>query len=268
MGVGIAHSLLAAEHRVVLVERDATEADAARQRVVASLTRARERGFLDVEVDTVAGALQAGADHAALGACSLVVEAVPEVPDLKRQVLSAVEAAVGADTVIGSNTSSLSIDGLAGARRRPDRFLGMHFFNPVPASSLVELIRGSATTDAAVRAAAELAQGLGFETIEVGDAPGFATSRLGVALGLEAIRMVEDGVASAADIDTALRLGYKHPIGPLRLTDLVGLDVRLGIAQYLAAELGPRFEPPRLLREMVAAGTLGKKTGQGFFTWE
>jgi 3-hydroxybutyryl-CoA dehydrogenase len=144
----------------------------------------------------------------------------------------------------------------------------MHFFNPVPASDLLEVVRGRATDDGTIEAATELGERLDLTAIVVDDAPGFATSRLGVALGLEAIRMVEDGVGSAEDIDTAMRLGYKHPVGPLRLTDLVGLDVRLGIAEYLAAELGPRFEPPQLLRDMVADGKLGKKSGEGFFTWE
>ena len=267
MGIGIAHSLLAAEHTVVLVERDAQEAAAAQDRVVASLTRARDRGFLDVEVVELAAALQVSADYDDLAACDPVIEAVPEIVDLKQDVLRRIEAVVGDDVVIGSNTSSLSIDALAGALRRPERFLGTHFFNPVPASSLLELIRGAATTAATVTAAADLGERLGLTAIEVGDTPGFATSRLGVALGLEAIRMVQDGVASAEDIDTAMRLGYKHPIGPLRLTDLVGLDIRLGIAEYLADELGPRFAPPQLLRDLVAAGKLGKKTGEGFFVW-
>ena len=269
MGVGIVHRLLAAtDAEVVLVERDDAEAAAARDRVVGSLTRAADRGYLDADVAALLGRFTVAGDPAALADAGLVVEAVPEIPQLKADLLARIEAAVGADTVIGTNTSSLSIDGLAKVLHDPARFCGMHFFNPVPASDLLELVRGAATSPDTMVAAAALGERLGLTTIEVGDAPGFATSRLGVALGLEAIRMVQDGVASAEDIDTALRLGYKHPIGPLRLTDLVGLDVRLGIAEYLATELGPRFEPPQLLRDLVAAGKLGKKTGQGFFTWE
>jgi 3-hydroxybutyryl-CoA dehydrogenase len=156
---------------------------------------------------------------------------------------------------------------LATCLERPARFVGMHFFNPVPASQLVELVRGSATDAAAVAVAVAAAARIGKETIEVRDAPGFASSRLGVAIGLEAIRMLEDGVASADDIDRAMVLGYRYPMGPLRLTDLVGLDVRLAIAEYLHATLGPRFAPPALLRDKVARGELGKKSGRGFFEW-
>ncbi|MFA9429976.1 3-hydroxyacyl-CoA dehydrogenase family protein [Egicoccus sp. AB-alg2] len=268
MGVGIVHRCLVNDLEVVLVERDDAEAAAARERVAGSLERAARRGYLDADVDEVFGRLTVAGEPGALAGVDLVVEAVPEVVDLKQGLLGRIEAAVGDDVVIGTNTSSLSIDGLAKALQGPERFCGMHFFNPVPASDLLELIRGSATAPATMTAAADLGGRLGLTTIEVGDAPGFATSRLGVALGLEAIRMVQDGVASAEDIDTAMRLGYKHPIGPLRLTDLVGLDVRLGIAEYLAGELGPRFEPPQLLRDLVASGKLGKKSGEGFFTWE
>ncbi|MTV25880.1 3-hydroxyacyl-CoA dehydrogenase family protein [Nitriliruptoraceae bacterium ZYF776] len=267
MGVGIVHALLVAGDEVVLVERDRAEADRARDRVAASLTKAVERGKLDADPDALLGRLTAADDVAAFAGVHLAVEAVPEDATLKRRVLAGIEAAVGDDVVVGSNTSSLSIDGLASALERPHRFVGTHFFNPVPASQLLEVVRGSATTDATVELARDLARRLGLEPIVVGDAPGFATSRLGLALGLEAIRMVEDGVASAEDIDTAMRLGYKHPVGPLRLTDLVGLDVRLGIAEHLTRELGPRFTPPQLLRDKVAAGELGRKSGRGFFDW-
>lgn len=267
MGVGIVHALLVAGDEVVLVDRDRDEADAARERVAASLRRAAERGRLDGDPKALLGRLSAVDDVAAFGDVHLVVEAVPEDPELKARMLATIEAVVGDDVVIGSNTSSLSIDGLASSLSQPDRFVGTHFFNPVPASQLLEVVRGAKTTDATVAAARSLAERLGLEPIVVDDAPGFATSRLGVALGLEAIRMVEDGVASAEDLDTAMRLGYKHPIGPLRLTDLVGLDVRLGIAEHLTRELGARFEPPQLLRDKVAAGELGRKSGRGFFDW-
>lgn len=198
---------------------------------------------------------------------ALVVEAVPEDITLKIDVLAAVEKTVGPDAVIASNTSSLPIGELGAALANPARFLGMHFFNPVPVSSLVEIVRSAATGEPAVAAVHDWVTALGKEGIVVNDFPGFATSRLGVALGLEAIRMLEDGVADAVAIDRAMELGYRHAMGPLRSTDLVGLDVRLAIAEHLAAELGSRFEPPQLLRDKVARGELGRKTGQGFHTW-
>ncbi len=194
---------------------------------------------------------------------------MPEDLALKIEALARVEATIAPDATIASNTSSLSIDTLAAGLEPAAELLGLHFFNPVPASQLVEIVLGVGD-DAGARRHARAAgsTALGKTPVTVHDAPGFASSRLGVAIGLEAIRMLEAGVASAEDIDTAMTLGYKHPVGPLRLTDLVGLDVRLGIAEYLHAELGDRFEPPALLRQLVAEGKLGRKTGQGFFTWE
>jgi 3-hydroxybutyryl-CoA dehydrogenase len=197
----------------------------------------------------------------------LVVEAVPEDPALKARVLAAAERAVSTTTVLASNTSSLSVTELAAALTRSGRFLGMHFFNPVPASELVEIVVAPDTDVATVEAALQWTRCLGKKDVVVKDSPGFASSRLGLALGLEAIRMVEEGVAEPEAIDDAMRLGYKHPMGPLRLTDLVGLDVRLAIAEHLHDTLGERFAPPRLLREKVARGELGRKTGQGFYSW-
>jgi 3-hydroxybutyryl-CoA dehydrogenase len=204
----------------------------------------------------------------ACAGCDLVIEAVPEKLALKREVFAAVERAAGPEALLATNTSSLSVGAIAEALERPERFLGLHFFNPVPLMALLEIVTGSRTDAAVTAVAQELGRRLGKEPIVVRDAPGFASSRLGLALGLEAIRMVEQGVASPADIDKAMELGYRHPMGPLRLTDLVGLDVRLGIAEYLAGELGPRFEPPQLLRDKVAAGELGRKSGQGFYRWD
>ncbi|MCH2111409.1 MAG: 3-hydroxyacyl-CoA dehydrogenase family protein [Planctomycetes bacterium] len=205
------------------------------------------------------------------GACAgadLVIEAIPEVLKLKQSVLRDVESSAPSDALLGTNTSSLSISKIAESLERPDRFLGLHFFNPVPLMALLEIVVGPQTSEKTLDVARQLGARLLKEGIVVKDTPGFASSRLGVALGLEAIRMLESGVASAADIDKAMELGYRHPMGPLRLTDLVGLDVRLGIAEYLAQELGPRFEPPQLMRDMVEQGELGKKAGQGFYTWE
>lgn len=267
MGAGICHVLLAASNDVTLIEETPAKAAAARVRIEQSLQVAHDKGLLGQVPQTAMTGLETGVDMSPLAPASVVIECVPESLELKREVLTAIEAVTSSDTVIASNTSALSIDDLAGALESPDRFVGMHFFNPVPASGLVEIVRGASTAPDTLRAAHQLAQRLGKETIEVADSPGFATSRLGVLLGLEAIRMVESGVATVEDIDRAMVLGYRHPMGPLRLSDLVGLDVRLAIAESLALRLGPRFEPPSLLRRMVANGQLGKKTGQGFYTW-
>ncbi len=198
--------------------------------------------------------------------CGLVVEAVPEQPDLKEGVLTAIEA-VAPEAWVATNTSSLSVDALATTLSRPERFIGLHFFNPVPASTLVEIVIGAQTAPKLVELSRGWVADLGKTAIAVTDSPGFASSRLGVAIALEAMRMLEEGVATAEDIDTAMELGYKHPAGPLRTTDIVGLDVRLAIAEHLAREVGERFTPPAILREKVAAGHLGRKSGQGFYAW-
>jgi len=269
MGAGIAQVFAVAGAVVCLAERDPAAAVAARDRVAMGLLRAAEKGKLTESSDDVLDRLVLVDDAAALPVdTDLVIEAVPEDAALKIRVLAAAEAAVGDRAVLASNTSSLSIAGLAEGLRRPGRFLGLHFFNPVPASSLVEIVVGPATGDRTRAAARSWVAGLGKSEVVVRDSPGFATSRLGVLLGLEAIRMVEEGVADAASIDRAMELGYRHPMGPLRSTDLVGLDVRLAIAEHLHRELGERFAPPALLRDKVARGELGRKTGQGFFTWE
>ncbi|MEU7748883.1 3-hydroxyacyl-CoA dehydrogenase family protein [Nonomuraea sp. NPDC049158] len=182
-------------------------------------------------------------------------------------IAGAVEETVQPDAVIASNTSGISLDTLAEALGGPERFLGLHFFNPVPASKLVEVVVATATDPGLRDRAVAWVEALGKTAVVVRDAPGFASSRLGVVLGLEAIRMVEAGVASAEDIDAAMTLGYGHPTGPLRLTDLVGLDVRLGIARYLEREWGARFTPPDLLVRLVEQGHLGRKTGRGFYDW-
>jgi len=206
---------------------------------------------------------------AAVRDATLVVEAIPERLELKRALFADIEPLVGTSTLLASNTSSLSIASIAEGSKHPERVLGMHFFNPVPLMELLEIVRGAATSDAVVQRARAVAAAIGKTPIVVRDAPGFATSRLGVVLGLEAIRMLEQGVASAEDIDRAMELGYNHPMGPLRLTDLVGLDVRLAIADHLRATLGDAtYEAPALLRAMVKDGKLGKKSGRGFYSWE
>ena len=194
-----------------------------------------------------------------------VVETVPERLELKREVLAAIEDTGPA--VLASNTSAISIDLLAEGLDRPEQFCGMHFFNPVWSLPLVELVRGAHTADATIEAARRATSSIGKESIVVRDIPGFATSRLDMSVALEAMRMLEDGVASATDIDRAAVLAYRHPVGPLRLSDIVGLDVRLDIARTLAASHGPRFEPPQVLIDKVAAGELGQKSGRGFHDW-
>jgi 3-hydroxybutyryl-CoA dehydrogenase len=266
MGAGIAHALLLAGRDVTLVERDGEAAAAARDRVARSVEGSAERGLVKDPAE-VMSRLATVTGHGGLAGAGLVIEAVPEDLDLKLVTLRAVEDAVRPEAVIASNTSSISLDTLAEALARPERFLGLHFFNPVPASRLVEVVIGTATGADLRDRAVGWVEALGKTAVVVRDAPGFASSRLGVTLGLEAIRMVESGVASAEDIDAAMTLGYGHPTGPLRLTDLVGLDVRLGIARYLERELGPRFAPPELLVRLVEQGHLGRKTGKGFYDW-
>jgi 3-hydroxybutyryl-CoA dehydrogenase len=266
MGAGIAHAFLLAGAHVQLVERDAPSADAARERVVASIATSVTRGDLR-DATAVTDSLAVGTDITAFTDAGLVIEAVPEDRDLKVDALTRIEAVLAAEAVLATNTSSISIDALAASLTRPQRFLGLHFFNPVPASKLVELVVGTRTDDTVVADAGSWVAALGKTPVVVRDSPGFASSRLGVMLGLEAIRMLEEGVAEAADIDAAMELGYRHPMGPLRTTDVVGLDVRLGIAEELARELGPRFEPPALLRRMVVEGKLGRKSGEGFYVW-
>ncbi|MEU1027154.1 3-hydroxyacyl-CoA dehydrogenase family protein [Streptomyces mirabilis] len=268
MGAGIAQSFAAAGSSVTVVESGELAAAAALDRVATGLTRAAERGRLDAPAEDVLGRVTVVGSVDELPRTSdLVVEAVPEDASLKARLLAAAERALSPATVLASNTSSLSVTDLASALSRPGRFLGMHFFNPVPASELIEIVVAPETEDATVGLALAWTHALGKKDVVVKDSPGFASSRLGVALGLEAIRMVEEGVAGPEAIDDAMSLGYKHPMGPLRLTDLVGLDVRLAIAEHLHATLGERFAPPRLLRDKVARGELGRKTGQGFYAW-
>ena len=204
-------------------------------------------------------------DYELLREATLVIEAVPEDFELKVTTLRAIEGRVTETTAIATNTSSLSVTKLAAELSHPSRFLGLHFFNPVPASTLFEVVVGEQTGVGRVAAAREWTEGLRKTPVVVHDAPGFASSRL--ALALEAMRMLEEGVASAEDSDAAMVLGYRHATGPLKTTDLVGLDVRLGIAEYLASTLGERFAPPQILRDKVAAGELGRKSGTGFFDY-
>jgi 3-hydroxybutyryl-CoA dehydrogenase len=267
MGAGIAHVLLDIGTAVTVAESSPARAETARANVRASLEKAAARDKLASTPEALLERLAVVDDLGQVPpGVPLVVEAVPEQIDLKREVLSTV-AGICTDAVLASNTSSLSVTELAAALPGA-RVLGMHFFNPVPVLKLVELIRHAGVADDVVTRVRGWVSAMGKTAIEVHDTPGFATSRLGLTVGLEAIRMLEAGVATAEDIDTGMTLGYGWPMGPLRLTDLVGLDVRLAIAEHLTTELGERFSPPALLREKVARGELGRKNGRGFFGWE
>ena len=269
MGHGIAHVCALAGAAVRIQDTLAGAAAAAVGKIAKHLAKGVELGKLTTDQEQAALARISPTDdlEAACRGADLVIEAVPEHLELKREIFGVADRAAPAHALLATNTSSLSIGDLAKAVRDPSRLVGMHFFNPVHVMKLVEVVRHAHASAAAVALAVAFAERLGKTPITVTDSPGFASSRLGLVIGLEAMRMVEQGVASAADIDTAMKLGYGHPMGPLELTDLVGLDVRLGIADYLARQLGAAFEAPQILRDKVDAGALGKKTGEGFYQW-
>ena len=270
MGRGIAQVAAMAGHEAVLCDVEAAQLEHALAGIEAALDKGVRLGKVaeltrDGALARLAGT---GTMSEAVEGVDLVIEAVPEVMSLKKRVFAEAEAAAPAGAILATNTSSLSVTEMAAGLAAPGRFLGLHFFNPVHIMALVEIVRGEHTNLRTLNHGFGFVRGLGKEPIVVADSPGFASSRLGIVLGLEAIRMVEAGVASPEDIDKAMVLGYRHPMGPLRLTDLVGLDVRLGIARYLHESLGSEaFRPPALLERMVAAGRLGKKTGRGFYDW-
>lgn len=271
MGHGIAQIAAMAGHDAVLCDVDAAQLERAASRIEATLEKGVRLG--KVASSTRDGALMRLARTTqpgeAVQGADLVIEAVPEVMALKKRVFAEVEAAAPSEAILATNTSSLSVTEIGAGLKGAGRFLGLHFFNPVHIMALVEIVRGERTAPEVVERCLAFVRGLGKEPIVVADSPGFASSRLGIVLGLEAIRMVEAGVASPEDIDRAMVLGYRHPMGPLRLTDLVGLDVRLGIARYLHESLGSEaFRPPALLERMVAQGRLGRKSGRGFYDWD
>jgi 3-hydroxybutyryl-CoA dehydrogenase len=269
MGRGIAQVAAAAGFQARLHDVDAAVLEAARSGIAAALGRRVDEGKLPATArdETLARlALVTDLERASEGA-AFVIEAVPESLELKVEVLARVKAAAPSDAVLASNTSSLSITELGRRVGAGDRVIGAHFFNPPPAMPLLELVRGLHTSQATLDRSRRLAERMGKTAIVVNDSPGFATSRLGVVIGAEAMRMLESGVASVEDIDRAMELGYRHPMGPLKLTDLVGLDVRLAILEHLQREIGEQFRPPALLRQMVRAGWLGKKSGRGFYLW-
>jgi 3-hydroxybutyryl-CoA dehydrogenase len=269
MGHGIAHVAALAGLEVRLYDVTAELAAAGGGKLRANLDKGVQLGKLaGGDRDAAVARLTTTGDLVeACDGVDLVIEAVPEKLELKQQLFAEVERHAPPHALLATNTSSLPVARIAGAVRDGARVVGMHFFNPVHLMKLVEIVRHAGSDRSAVTTAAALGAAWGKTPIVVKDSPGFASSRLGIALGMEAIRMVEEGVASADDVDTAMKLGYGHPMGPLELTDLVGLDVRLGIAEYLADALGTSFEPPELLRQKVAAGHLGKKSGEGFYRW-
>lgn len=271
MGHGIAHVCAAAGIQTVLYDIDLATVEAGLDRIRADLDKGVSLEKLTAEErDRTLGRIRLSSELAyALQDTPLVIEAAPESVETKLNLFRLVEQRVGEDTIFATNTSSLSISRLASDLGSPERFVGMHFFNPVHIMKLVEVVMGDQTSEETTRLAVEFARSIGKEPIVVKDSPGFASSRLGIVLGLEAIRMVEAGVASPTDIDKAMMLGYRHPMGPLKLTDLVGLDIRLDIAEYLHRTLeSEAFRPPNLLKRMVAEGKLGKKTGEGFYRWD
>jgi 3-hydroxybutyryl-CoA dehydrogenase len=270
MGRGIAYVAAVAGARTHLVDLDTAQLDAAVARIHRDLDVGVERGKLDAEVAAVARDrlttttdLGAGCDGA-----GLVIEAVVERMDVKHEVLRTAEAAAAHDAVLATNTSAMSITEIAACLDDPSRGVGMHFFNPVPKMKLCELVRGLQTSAVTMDRAEAAGRAMGKQTVRVEDVPGFATSRINALIGNEAMRMLEEGVASAADIDTAVKLGLNHPMGPLEMGDLVGWDTRLHILEYLESTLGERYRPTNLHRRMVAAGRFGRKSGHGVHRYD
>jgi 3-hydroxybutyryl-CoA dehydrogenase len=271
MGRGIAQATAQAGYETTLFDAVSGVPERARVEIEATLEKGVARGKVTpAEKAATLDRLRLETDLArAVGNADLVVEAVPEKLELKRDLFRELDARAPASVILGSNTSSLSIADIAQVVERPGRVLGLHFFNPVHLMRLVEIVVAPGTESEVVDAARAFVESLGKRPIVVRDSPGFATSRLGLTLGLEAMRMLEEGVATVQDIDLAMELGYNHPMGPLKLTDLVGLDVRLAIAEHLARTIDPaRFDPPDILRRLVEEGKLGRKSGEGFYLWQ
>jgi 3-hydroxybutyryl-CoA dehydrogenase len=269
MGHGIAQVAALAGFQVWLNDVDRESLARGVSSIEANLAKGIERAKLtEDDRDRALQLIHGTTNLKECAAADLIIEAAPEKLDLKKDILRQLDSASDHPFIFASNTSSLSITEIASSSKRPEAVIGMHFFNPVHIMKLVEIVVGEKTAAQTVDTVTAVGRKLRKEPIVVKDVPGFASSRLGVVLGLEAMRMFEQGVASAQDIDTAMELGYNHPMGPLKLTDLVGLDVRLNIAEYLHRELGSEaFRPPEVLRRMVSEGKLGKKTGQGFYDW-
>jgi 3-hydroxybutyryl-CoA dehydrogenase len=269
MGHGIAHVAAQAGFRTFLYDVKQELADRGKKRISENLDKGVEKGKLKPEErDAAMARISATGTLADLAPCQLVIEAAPEDLALKQSLFGQLSTLCAPDAILATNTSSLSLTEIAASAKNPERVVGMHFFNPVHLMKLLEVVRAYQTSDATLKAACAVGEKLGKQLVVVKDHPGFASTRLGITLGMEAIRMVEEGVGSPEDIDRAMELGYGHPMGPLKLTDLVGLDIRLAIAEYLYRELGTEtFRPPQLLKKMVRAGKLGRKTGEGFYKY-
>ncbi len=269
MGNGIAQVCATAGMDVVMRDLEASFLERGMSSIDKSLAKLAEKGTLTgAERDAARARIRTTTDLIeAVREADLVVEAIPERMELKIETFRVLGEHAPKHALLGTNTSSLSVTEIAASSGHASRVVGLHFFNPVPLMKLLEIVRGLSTSDESVERARAFAVRIGKEPIVVKDFPGFATSRLGVILGCEAIRMLESGVASAEDIDKAMKLGYRHPMGPLELGDLVGLDVRLAILEHLHRELGEQFRPPALLRQMVRAGKLGRKSGEGFYKY-
>ncbi|GAC1345166.1 MAG: 3-hydroxyacyl-CoA dehydrogenase family protein [Myxococcales bacterium] len=269
MGSGIAQVAARAGYDTVLYDAAPGVAAKALDRIADALSRAVDKGRCTANdrAQALAKLHPLASLEEAAASADLVIEAAPEDLALKKDLFARLSRAARADAILATNTSSLPITAIASAARGPERVIGLHFFNPVQAMKLLEIVQGERTAPLVVAAARAVGARMGKEVVVVRDAPGFATSRLGLSLSLEAMRMAEEGVASPEEIDRAIELGYGHPMGPLKLTDIIGLDVRLAIAEHLCAELGERFRPPQILRRMVRAGKLGKKSGEGFYKY-
>jgi 3-hydroxybutyryl-CoA dehydrogenase len=270
MGAGIAQICAQAGWQTYLYDAFPEGLDQGMARIDAFWNKGIERGKTtpDQKKEWESNLHRSNSLESAVSEADLVIEAVPEILELKQEIFSKIDAHAPEHAILGTNTSGLSIHEIASVTQRPNRVIGMHFFNPVPIMNLLELIKHEETSEDTISQAQLIAKGLGKTSILVRDVPGFATSRLGVVLGNEAIRMLADGVASASDIDAAMCLGYRHPMGPLELTDLVGLDVRRDILNNLADAFGDeRYRPHPLLIRLVDEGSLGKKSGMGIYDW-
>lgn len=270
MGHGIAQVAAQAENDVTIRDIDEDILEKGIEAITSNLEGGVERGKVspDGKNATLDRIKTTTSLSDAVTNADLIIEAVPEDIEIKQNTFEEIESSAPDDTVLASNTSSLSVTEIVSVLDRPERAIGLHFFNPVHIMNLVEIVIPEQSNKSTIETATDFVEDIEKEPVTVRDSAGFASSRLGVALGVEAIRMLETGVTGPRATDRAMELGYNHPMGPIELTDVVGLDVRLDILEYLHEELGERFRPPQLLRQKVRAGKLGKKTGEGFYVWE